>query len=271
MTKIGSLRRQMARCAVAAAVAGCTGGGKPAPPAPAAPDLAVVELCAPKPSPALLARQADEKRASVDCAGFAESIAAGRPAEPPVLPGADAAWRTALGAALRPLAICRAVESDGDAPCQTIDGDGARSDCRLERAFFHAARTAPASHDWRLPDEWLAACRAAGVKGCDAYRDALRSGDPARCPPGFADCAALAAGDPARCGKSAEAGCSAHAERDRLIGEGGLAKLAESGRGEDAVLARAALGRPGACDDAHKNLAAACASAVGRRDGGSPR
>lgn len=229
-------------------------------------------MCQPKTPASVLERAAQEKALAAACDEAADEVRAGHAVTAPALPH-EPRFRAALDDAARRAYECRAVATNGDAACAAIAGAEKRDDCAMQRALFHAARAAPSDRSWRFPDAWHAHCRQAGAgAACDAYRDALRAGDPAKCPKApaaLADCPALAALDPARC---PDADCAARVARDRLLTDGGLAQLAESGAPEERVLAAAALGRPDACEPTIASFVAVCRSAshVGASDGGQP-
>ncbi len=242
-------------------------------PAPAArpPDLAPSEVCKHEPPPGTVERTALDKSLSGVCQGLAAALGDGKPlALPADAPAQLAAARPRIEETAQPYLACRAVAVDADAACDPIVSVEVRKDCRLTRAFYHAARTAE-NPAWRMPDEWLAACRSGGMgAACDAYRDALRGRDASRCPSGaadLADCAALAKGDPARC---PDERCKVRVRRYQALAAGGLARLASDGDPEDRTLAAAALGRKDACAALLDSFVQACRGvAGGPRDAGA--
>ncbi|MSP59707.1 MAG: hypothetical protein EXR72_05075 [Myxococcales bacterium] len=259
------------------ALIGCSGAPgcrreAPAPPAAATPatsatpDLALVEVCPPKTPPAVVELAALEKTLGEVCDRLAEAATAGKAIDALLATGPatlrTAAARTALDETVRHIYVCRAVAGDDDGPCKRIVELEAQKTCLVRRAFFHAARK-PADPKWRFPDLMHEACKKEfEAPLCDGYRDAIRAGDPARCPSGqgaLPDCAAVAAGDPARCSGP---DCVETAGRVRLIAAGGLLRLAAEGSPHDRLLAGAALGRPEACAEAVATFRQACRGAA---------
>jgi hypothetical protein len=251
----------MLRLLAALALAGCKPAPSPPPPS-GGPDLRLYEVCPPK-TPAEVVRRAEaEKTLADECDRAAAALKAGTPAPVSAALAADAAkFRAALDYAARRAHECRAVGANAPAACGPIADTEKRNDCQLLVAFYQAAKRAPKDPAWRMPDAWHAHCHAAAGAACDAYRDALRAGDPAKCPKqpaALADCAALAALDAARC---PDDGCKSRVARDKLIAEGGLARLADAGPDRDRPLAAAALGREDACEPVFEAFAAVCTSA----------
>jgi hypothetical protein len=260
----------MRRWVLCAALAiGCSKTTPPVEKKPA--DLAPEEVCKDRgPPPEVVAKGEREKVIAAECAKVGAAVAGGQAIDRaafPSLPLDDAEVRRGLGDAARLAWTCRAVALDVEAPCALVDRDGA-AQCRERRAFFHGAR-APKDTAWRFTDEAHALCKVSlGAASCDAFRDAVRKSDPARCPKGGPEakaCAALAAADPARCPEG-DKECEEHARRLQAVAAGGLARLASDGTKDDQLLATAAQKGAEACAPTEKSLVEVCRAAVRRHE-----
>jgi hypothetical protein len=154
-------------------------------------------------------------------------------------------------------AECRAIAGGGDKACE---GAQRAEECRSDRAFFLAAKGAPGDKSWMVsdcPKEWGAVC--------DQARAAVTSGDASKCPSDprsdvlHANCVAVTTGDESKCPVGADHnGCVRSVSRYKLIGQGGLAALADKGTTEDRYYAAAALGRADACLTIARDARAYC-------------
>jgi hypothetical protein len=172
------------------------------------------------------------------------------------------------------LTTCGAVLRDSDERCKRLlpAEHGPSMLCRQMRAIFHELRTYPKGRSFMFDDlDWEQCQSISGLppKACDAFRDALRSADATKCAAtgeGQSICRAFIRLDASLCGAMPgaqrrlsegthaksdkgfrfEEGCKKAIESKKFLAQG-LNALAESGPPRERELAKAALGRDGAC------------------------
>ena len=208
--------------------------------------------------------EAQTAAASGACKELTAALAAGRRPDVGAVPSLRGQERRLERAALL-LATCRAAALDSDLPCAAVADQAAV--CRVRRAYLRAATEAGRARGAApLAEAVFALCeRWAQGADCAAVREAVRRDDPAACPRGREETAALCAvfldRDPGRCPKSKgdfASACPAEAKWTSLLKAGGLPRLAFDGSEDDRLLANAADGRIEACNVAQDALYKAC-------------
>jgi hypothetical protein len=165
---------------------------------------------------------------------------------------------------------CAAVVRDSDEPCDLLSADDAKS-CRKTRSTFHELRD-PKRRGFVLSDADYRECTASiEASVCDAFRTALRSGDPNQCPskqPFGAVCRATITLDPALCPEEGAEECKKDVERWKVFATG-LQGVKKSGSPEERALAAAALGEADACKPIAQAALDSC-TAAGAATAGPP-
>jgi hypothetical protein len=183
------------------------------------------------------------------------------------------------------LVMCGAVVRDDDTPCRRLlpEEHGPSTACRYMQSIFHELRTYPQGRSFlfdQLDWEDCHSIDSLPPTFCDAFRAAMRSGDPKDCAPtgdGEPVCRAYLALDASRChvdgalkdvvatgprvvektprdraterptlGAVLELLCKQAIERRGFLAKG-LKVIAESGPPREREFAKAALGQPEAC------------------------
>jgi hypothetical protein len=262
--------------------AGCTcSSGTPAPPAPQPPAAAPPAAAAPQqgaapqpadtstpeaaPTPDAAAAGAAEKRAT--CGRYAAALA-GSASEQALLDTPEVA---SLAGQATDVVFCGAVVLDSEAHCRRFlpDEKGPGMACRQVQAIYHELRAAKPSRMFLFSDVEWQECKknpATGAAVCDAFREAIQSGDAAKCASaGDLEpmCRAFLALDPSLCrfspevesrmkkdmgkeGPSVEESCKAKIESQKFLAKD-LPALATSGPPRERAFAKAALGEADAC------------------------
>ncbi len=163
------------------------------------------------------------------------------------------------------LVFCGAVTADSDDICQVLAPgekfrsltEGPANICCAAWAQMHELRKYPKGRSYFFDDMQYQQCKALPslASFCDAFRDALRSGDPAQCASAGdlkSICVAYLKVDKSLCkgegpeGAGLEKDC--RKKIDKMAGlAGGLQGLSTAGKPRDRALAKAALGTPDAC------------------------
>ena len=169
----------------------------------------------------------------------------------------------ALAKSAPSIAICAAVVRDSDEPCDLLPEDQAKS-CRKTRFTYHELRD-PKSRGYVFTDVEYRDCKASKEYEslCDPLRDALRAGDPEKCPskqPFGAMCRASIALDPTLC-PADDKDCKKDIEKYKVYAKG-LQGLKTSGGEDQRALAAAALGEADACKPVTKPVLDACGVAA---------
>ncbi len=188
------------------------------------------------------------------------------------------------------LVMCTAVLTDSDEPCNRYlpTEKGPSNACLQLRAMFHELKTYPGKPTYVFTDFDWQACRSTPEfkESCDKLRAALRAGNEKGCAGigiGEPLCRAAISGDKTKCDVKVAAADSMVWHRDpgdkgpaaaniaefiakdcheKLDTRGplavGLKKIADSGSGQQQILARAALGQQHACSELVDQAVARC-------------
>ena len=184
----------------------------------------------------------------------------------------------ALGRQVPELVTCGAVRSDADDLCKLLEQGG--DECRRMRWVFHELRVNPKGRSFLMTDSDYESCRkdlpaqSLPASLCDEFREAVRSGDPSKCPKGAVEgmegfCRGIVSLDKSQCtgmGKiedqeQGRAACEKIIDRNKHFAKG-LEELAKSGPPLESELAKAALKQADACSVYEKKAVEACSAAA---------
>ena len=220
---------------------------------------------------------AAEAAAEASCAAVTAALLAGKPLDLPSHANLQARYqKDQIDKAAFFATTCRATMGDTDSPCDGLGQEEAKYECRLRWGFLRAARDPARSADLLAGAVHAFCSHAAPKANCAGIRDAVKAGDPARCPEdsreSSAICGALVWRDAAHCPKGDDEftqGCATTARWTGALRSGGLAQLAFVGTPEEQALARAAAGQIDACKALIESFKRDCLkTALSSRPGG---
>lgn len=165
------------------------------------------------------------------------------------------------------MAICGAVLADSEDLCKALPAENGVN-CRYSWSIFHELRANPKGKGYMFTPVEYELCRKQGPPPelCEMLNKAVRAGNPDLCGSGpwLEYCRAIASGDPALCNRIQGAedltkDCLRGVAEKAAYGKG-LEVIAASGSDLDRELAKAALGRPDACESFAKSARESCAA-----------